>query len=104
MLEVYSFDTEAAIGLSLDLLFRRVGQMINAIMAARVTAHAVETPATTAFETLCLVECNGGLVNAIGGPPAHSQYPTLFWKAFPADGEYAHRRVAFLDDARITHH
>lgn len=83
-----SLDTDAATGLLLDLLFRRVRQMINATMAARTTPPAAETPAMRAFEILCLdavVDGNGGLVNAIGGPPVHSQYPISFWKAFPAD-------------------
>jgi len=61
--------------------------MLNEIMADRTTASAAETPAIRAFETswLEVVDSDGGLVNAIGGPPVHSQYPILFWYAFPAD-------------------
>ena len=84
MLKERSLDTDTATGLLLDLLFRHVRQMTNPIMAARTTAPAAETPAMRAFETLCLDELdavmdgNGGLVNAIGGPPEHCQYPILF--------------------------
>jgi hypothetical protein len=100
MLEERSFDADAGTGLCLDLLCRRLHQMINAIMAIKMPAAAAETPAIRAFETLCLgevVDLNGGLVNAIGGPPAHSQYPTLFWYAFPADGEYLYFHMTFPD-------
>ena len=77
--------TDASTGLSFNLFLRRVRHMINAIMAARMTAPDDETPVISA---ICLDESdagNAGLVNAIGGPPAHSQYPISFWYAIPAD-------------------
>ena len=46
MLGEWSLDTDAATGISLGLLFRRLRQMMNAIMAARTTAPADETPTT----------------------------------------------------------
>ena len=87
MLGEWSLDTDLATGLSLGLLFRRLRKMMNAIMTARTTAPADETPTTRDFETLWLkvMDYSGVLVNAIGGPPVHSQYPILFWYAFPAD-------------------
>jgi hypothetical protein len=83
-------DVDAAPRFLFGAFFRRirVHQRMNIIMATKTIPPPTETPAMSPVATLFFgmdedLAGVGALVNAIGGPPSHSQCPCWPWNALP---------------------